>query len=98
MMDSMASERSKFFPSDSKSVLKFGMPAIVLNDSLSLSSPVEQVEYVGSILSWKKNVNFKLAHPFLLSQKLFMHCETAVGPEKATEVHKACNYDMQEGK
>lgn len=36
--------------------------------------------------------------PPSLSQKLFMHCEPAAGPEKATEVHKACNYDMQKGK
>lgn len=52
MMDSMASEHSKFLPIDSKSVLKFSMPSIVLNDSLSLSSAVEQVKYFGSILSW----------------------------------------------
>ncbi|CAG03340.1 unnamed protein product [Tetraodon nigroviridis] len=72
MMDSMASEQSKFLPTDSKSVLKFSMPTIMLDDSLSLSSAVEQ--------------------------KLFMHCETAAGPEKATAVYKACNYDMQEEK
>lgn len=97
MMDSLVSERSKFLPSDSKSVLKFGVPAIALNDSLSLPSTREQVGYFGSLFSWKK-CTFKISPSFLLSQKLFMHCETAVGPEKATEVHKACNYDMQEGK
>lgn len=32
-----------------------------------------------------------------LSQKLYMHCDTIMGPEEATEVHKACNYDMQTG-
>lgn len=98
MMDSKASERSKFLPSDSKSVLKFGMPAVVLNNSLSLSSVVKQVEYFRSIFSWKE-CTVKMTHPPpSLSQKLFMHCEPAAGPEKATEVHKACNYDMQKGK
>lgn len=33
-----------------------------------------------------------------LSKKLFMHCETADGPEKATEVYKSCNYDMHDEK
>lgn len=58
MRDSVVSERSKFLPSDSKSVLIFAMPAIVLNDSLSLTSTVEQVEYLGSVFSWGKKCKF----------------------------------------
>lgn len=54
MRDSVLSERSKFLPSDSKSVLTFAMPTIVLNHSLSLSSAFEQVAYHGSVFSWKK--------------------------------------------
>lgn len=43
MMDSMVSANSKFLPYKSKSVQRFAMPTIALNDSLS--PPMEQVKY-----------------------------------------------------
>lgn len=44
MMDSLVNERSRFLLSGSKSVVRFGMPAVVLGDSGSFSSANRQVE------------------------------------------------------
>lgn len=62
MMDSMASTNSKFLPFKSKSVQKFVMPAIVLNDSLS--SPIEQVKYFLINLSFRKGERTEPPPPF----------------------------------
>lgn len=95
-MDSMVSERSKFLTCNSKYVQKFAMPAIVLNDSMSSPFGLGQVEYCLINPSFRKCEITEHHHHHLLSQKLFMHCEMSWGPEKATESHKACTYNLQQ--
>lgn len=55
MMDSLVNERSGFLLSGSKSVVRFGMPAVVLGDSGSFASTRGQVEKFGWTLSEKVN-------------------------------------------
>lgn len=92
MLDGKMSDKSKFLPCSSKSVQKFDMPTIVLNGSMS--SATEQVKYFLINPAFREREN--LTTPPHFPQKLFMHCETSWGPEKATESQKACNYNLKE--
>lgn len=90
MVDGVVSDHSKFLTSNSKLVQRFTMPAVAFDTNSPSSIKVDsKATWINSELRECKTESLYPPSP----QKLYMHCQIAVGHENATESHKTCNYD-----